>query len=109
MRPDVENATARIVAIRARLSGGPGGDVSESENEDALSEGYARALAGDAWLARTEQRLHEIIDDTTIPVRGRDLRMLVRDHAEVQRHVIALRRELEGLRRDRERSHTRSS
>jgi hypothetical protein len=105
MRRDVENATARIIAIRSRLRDG---DVSDSENDDALSEGYARALAGDAWLARAEQRLHELIDDTTLPVRGRDLRTLVRDHAELQRDVIALRHELEGLRRDRERAHERS-
>jgi len=83
------------------------------ESEDALSEGYAQALAGDAWLARAEQQLQELIDDTSIAVRGRDVRMLVFEHGEVRRDVIELRRQLEGLRQQhdrlRERSHAPSS
>ena len=108
MHPDVETATAQIVAIRARMRGGAGDEVTQRENDDALSEGYARALAGDAWLARAEQRLHELIDDNLLPVRGRELRTLVREHADVQRCVIQLRRELEGLRRDRDRRRERA-
>jgi hypothetical protein len=112
MRPDVQAATDRVIAIRARLRDEPESEDSLREREDALSEGYAQALVGDAWLARTEQRLHELVEDVTIPVRGRDLRILVRDHGDVQRDVIALRRELEGLRREHdrllERAHTRT-
>jgi hypothetical protein len=108
MRPDVQSATDRVIAIRARLRGEPGREGSLKECDDALSEGYAQALTADAWLARTEQRLHELIDDTSIPVRGRDLRMLVREHGEVERAVIELRRELDGLRRDHDRLQARS-
>jgi hypothetical protein len=113
MRPNVQSATDRVIAIRARLTGEPQRDVSMREREDALSEGYAEALAGDAWLASTEHRLHQLIDDVSIPVRGRDLRLLMREHDDVQRSVIALRRELAGLRREHdrllERSHSRAS
>jgi hypothetical protein len=108
MRPDVQSATDRVIAIRARLRRDPGRESSLDETEDALSEGYAQALAGDAWLAQSEQRLHELIDDASIPVRGRDLRVLVHDHGEIERCVIELRRELEGLRREHERLHERS-
>jgi len=108
MRPDVQSATDRVIAIRARMQGEPAGEGARQECEDALSEGYAQALAGDAWLAHTEQRLHELIDDASIPVRGRDLRLLVREHTDLERCVIELRRELDGLRREHDRVHVRS-
>jgi len=109
MRPDVQTATDRVIAIRAHLRSDPAREGALQECDDALSEGYAQALAGDAWLAHAEQRLHELIDDTSIPVRGRDLRVLVREHREVERSVIELRRELDGLRRQHDRVHERSS
>lgn len=110
MITDVQTATNRVIAIRARLQGESARDADQ-EREDALSEGYAQALACDAWLARAEQRLHELIDETSLPVRGRDLRLLMREHGDTQRGVVALRRELDALRREHERlrdhSHTR--
>jgi hypothetical protein len=108
MPPDVRTATDRVIAIRARLCGEPAREGSWQECDDALSEGYAQALAGDAWLARTEQRLHELIDDTSIPVRGRDLRMLMREHGDVERALIELRRELDSLRREHDRLYQRA-
>ncbi len=105
MRQDVQSAAGRVNAIRARLGREPSGMASMRECENALSEGYAQALAGDAWLARAEQRLHELIDHASTPVRGRDLRVLVHEHAEVERCVIELRHELDGLRREHERLH----
>jgi len=79
-----------------------------AEIDDALSEGYAQALAADAWLMRTEQRLHELIDDASLAARGRDLRALSGELARVQRRLAELRRELEALRRDNDRLRTRS-
>lgn len=108
MRPDVVTATDRAVAVRARLARSPDPTQLGDEVEDALCEGYAQALAGDAWLAERERRLHELIDDMTSEVRGRDVRALVREHGEFQRSVITLRRELESLHRDHGRLHARS-
>ncbi len=109
MRPDVQSAIDGVIATRARLRREPARNGALQECEDVLSEGYAQALAGDAWLAHTEQRLHELIDDASIPVRGRDLRVLVREHGEVERNVIELRSELDGLRREHDRVHERSN
>jgi len=68
--------------------------------EDALTEGYAWALAGDAWSMRAEQRLHELVSDTLVAVDDRDLRALAREHARLRRYLMALRRELAQLRSD---------
>ena len=103
MRPDIEAAIARALALRARLRGLPNGDVSPQEIEDTLCEGYAEALAGDAWLMRTERRRHELIDDPSCSPRGRDLRALTSEHGRFQRDLVALRRELAELRREHDR------
>ncbi len=103
MHPDLEAATQRVIAARARLVDLPPDGVRRQDVEDELCEGYAHALAGDAWLADSERRLHELIDDTALPVRGRELRALAAEHAEVQRSVISLRRELAALRREHDR------
>ncbi len=84
--------------MRARM---PDADLPEHEIENALSDGYAQALTGDAWLTELENRLHNLIDDRSAPVRGRELRELAREHAALQQSVIALRRELEALRQER--------
>ncbi|MBA3747696.1 MAG: hypothetical protein H0W96_09435 [Solirubrobacterales bacterium] len=104
MHPDLAAATERIVAMRARVASLPDDGVPVQEIEDVLCEGYAHALAGDAWLTRAEQRLHDLIDDTSLPIRGRDLRVLASEHGNFQRSVIALRLELERLRREHERA-----
>lgn len=103
MRPDVVTAIDRAVAVRARLARSPDPTQLADEVEDALCEGYAQALAGDAWLAERERRLHELIDDMTSEIRGRDVRALVHEHGDFQRRVITLRRELESLLRDHDR------
>ena len=109
MRSDVEAATERIVAIRARLAGLPDGAVPADDIEDALCAGYAEALAGDAWLTHAEERLHELIDDPTTPIRAREIRRLSREHRDYQHSVIALRRELEALRQQRRRLRPRTT
>jgi hypothetical protein len=103
MQIEVRSATERVIAMRELLDALSEHELSAREVEDALSEGYAQALDADAWLTRTEQRLHELIDDASIPFRGRELRELARDHAAFQREVIELRGELERLRRQHER------
>lgn len=113
MRPDIETAVEHVAAARVRLGRAPLGEVDAQEIEDALCKGYAQALAGDAWLAQTEQRLHELIEDRSRPVRGRDVRALAAEHGDFQHGLIALRRELAAMRREHdrllERAHVRRS
>jgi len=108
MRPDIESATQRVVAVRARLAGMPDDDALVNEIEDALCQGYVEALAGDAWVTHTELRLQELIDDDSIVDRGRELRLVAREHGAAQHSLITLRRELAALRRLRDRSSSRS-
>jgi hypothetical protein len=74
-----------------------------TEIDDVLTEGYARALNGDAWSTRTEERLHELISDPEAPVRGRHLRAVATDHTGFQRDLIELRRSLAVLSHERDR------
>ncbi|HVL31789.1 MAG TPA: hypothetical protein VM299_06095, partial [Solirubrobacteraceae bacterium] len=101
MRPDVETATARVIAVYARLTESPGG-VPLQKIEDELCVGYAHALAGDACLAEMEQRLQALVSDPSLGAR-RDLNSIAGEHAELQRGVVALRRELARLRREHDR------
>ena len=71
--------------------------------EDVLSEGYGQALAGDAWSISREERLQQLLSDADVPFRARHLRLLAAEHADFQRDLVALRRELAELRSDRER------
>jgi len=50
MRPDIESATERVVALRLRVAGLSVVDMPVREIEDALCEGYAEALTADARL-----------------------------------------------------------
>ena len=108
MLQDVEDATKLVVAARARVARLPPGVVAVREIDDVLTEGYARALEGDAWLMHAEERLHELIDDPSAPKRGRELRTVAREHDDCQRSVIELRRELEALRQERSRMRSRA-
>lgn len=108
MRADVDTATERIIAARLRLAAVPARAVRLQEVEDVLCEGYAQALAADAWLMKTEGRLHELIDDASLAARGRDIRSLSGEHGRVQRSVMELRRELAALRAEHDRLRTRS-
>lgn len=113
MRPDVEAATNRVAAVRSRLARTSDPDLLGHEIEDVLCEGYAHALAADAWLTESERRLHELIADSTAEIRGRDLRLPVREHAAFKQRILTLRRELESLRHEQDRlrtgSHARSA
>lgn len=102
MRPDIESVTAEIAAIRARLNRAPE-RIADQEIEDALCDGYTLALTADAWLTERSQQLQELLDDRSTAVRGRELRELAGDHAQVRRSLVNLRAELEGLRQERDR------
>ena len=112
MRPNLAAMIDRVVALREHVRDRAPDAALLVEVEDTLSEGYAHALAGDAWSTRSEQRLHELINDAQSPVRGRDVRSLAAEHGRLQREVVALRRELAELRHERDRlragSHARS-
>ena len=104
MHPDLARMIERVHALHEQARDRAGVDRAMLEKiEDVLTEGYARALEGDAWSMRSEERLHEIISDTDSLVRGRELRTLATEHARFQNEVIALRRELAELRHDRDR------
>lgn len=102
MSPDLSNVVERVTRLRARSLAAAGSDALRVELEDALAEGYALALAGDAWSMRTEQRLHELLSELA-PGVGPELRDLATEHARFQREHVALRRELAELSRDRDR------
>jgi hypothetical protein len=103
MPPDLATMIQRVAALRERAHIRATDIGLLAETEDMLTEGYAHALAGDAWSMQSEQRLHELINDINSPVRGRDLRSLAGEHARFQRDVMALRRELADLRHERDR------
>ena len=113
MRPDLETATERVMATRVRLARSPDPEPWWPEIEDALGEGYAEALAADAWLAQAGRRLRALIDDASGAVGGRELRTLAGERAEFERGLLALREELAALRKLhyglRARSHARSA
>lgn len=103
MRPDLLTVTERVVSLRGQTAlGTPPHDLLD-RIDDALAEGYARALAGDAWSMLGEERLHELLSDTDAPLRERQIRALTSEHAGFERELVALRRQLAELRRDRDR------
>ena len=100
MPPDLKTATGRVAEARARLAHLPPNEASLREIEDVLADGYALALAGDAWLKRTERHLHELIDAASQPPRAGDLRALATVRGNFQRALVALRDELGHLRQE---------
>ena len=73
-------------------------EVSLADVENVLTEGYAEALAGDAWTMRAERTLQDLLQSAASPARALSLRALAREHAAFQYELIALRRELAALR-----------
>jgi hypothetical protein len=111
MSPDLKVMIERVIRLREDLARRQPNRALLAEIEDVLTEGYATALAGDAWSTRTEQRLHELISDVNTRVRGGELRAIATDHASFQRDLIELRRELTALwhARDRLRDGSRAT
>ena len=103
MSPDLAAMTAQVAELRKVSEASSATEALLARIEDRLTEGYAWALAGDAWSMRTEQRLHELCSGTLVIVDDRDRRGLAREHIRFRRDLTALRRELAALRRERDR------
>jgi hypothetical protein len=103
MRPDVETAARRVAETRARLARLPAGQVVTQEVEDALGDGYALALEGDAWLMHADERFEALIDGPSETVSGREVRALRHERQTFTRDLAALRAELALLRDAHER------
>jgi hypothetical protein len=106
MAPDLPSMTDRLAGLREQVAHPGAGPALLAQVEDALTEGYACALSADDWTARAERRLHDLLTDTDVPVRARDLRELTTQHTRLQRELVALRRELAALWHDRDRLRT---
>ena len=102
MSPDLAVMIERVARLRG-ARGSPPSVALLAEIDEVLTAGYARALNGDAWSTRTEERLHELIYDDTAPVRGRELRAIATDHAGFQRDLVELRAKLAELWNERNR------
>jgi hypothetical protein len=96
----------RISALRARPEHARAGAEQTHtdaellpEIEDALSVGYARALAGEAEMVRLEERLSALLD-TDDGSRAHELRHIVEEHHEIEQSVATLRSALARLHRD---------
>ncbi len=103
MSPDLSAMIERVTRLCDELTRRKPSASLIAEIDDVLTEGYARALTGDAWSTRTEQRLHELMSDPTAPVRSADLRAVAGDHAGFQRDLVELRRSLAELWHTRDR------
>lgn len=99
VRPDLADLTDRVARLLADTAGCAPSDELMALVEGLLTEGYASALAGDAWAIRAEQRMHDLVGDRAARARGDSLHALTREHAVFERQLIALRRELAELRR----------
>jgi hypothetical protein len=102
MRPDVDSATERVIALRTRLAEPHAAGPALQTIEDELCVGYVCALQADAWLSGVEERLQASFEERSLDARGQ-VRAVAAEHAKLQRGVIALRRELAALRREHDR------
>ena len=93
MRDDAD-LHRRLDAIGRRLHGRA---VDEREVEDLLTEGYARALAGEAQSRRLERRLTELLPDMDQPAVAKEARRLALQRRTVDTGVAALREKLARL------------
>lgn len=103
MSPDLTALIWRITQLREDLARSSASRELMADIDDVLTEGYARALTGEAWSTRTEHRLHELITDATTHIQAGELREIAADHATFQRDLIELRRELAELWHERDR------
>ena len=103
MDPDLTPISDRVDALCVRAERAPADRQLLEEIETTLCDGYAEALAGDAWSARTERRMEELIMEIPAPGAARELRTLARRHSDFQVRLILLRRNLVRLRAEFER------
>ena len=100
MQPDLTPITGRVAGLHAASVDDSSAEGLLAEINDALTEGYAWALHGDAWSIATEERLYDLM---TEPGSSGELGSLAADHAVFQRQLMELRRSLSELWRDRDR------
>ena len=98
MDPDLTPISDRVAEMCARAERFADGPGLLEEIESVLCDGYAEALAGDAWSARTERRMQELIIAIPAPGAARELRGLSRRHGDFQVRLVLLRRRLVALR-----------
>jgi hypothetical protein len=103
MSPDLAMMIERVARLCAELEDRVPSAELLATIDELLTAGYERALNGDAWSTRTEERLHELLYDETAPVRARELRAIATDHAGFQRDLIELRAKLAELWTERNR------
>jgi hypothetical protein len=82
----------RLDAVAARA------DLSLSELEDLLTEGYARALDGEAQSRRLEQRLATLLPEMDEPRVATEIRRLTLQRRTVDQAVSDLRAKLASVR-----------
>jgi hypothetical protein len=82
----------RLDAVAARP------DLSQSELEDLLTEGYARALDGEAKSRRLEQRLATLLPEMDEPRVATEIRRLTLQRRTVDQAVSDLRAKLASVR-----------
>lgn len=107
MSSDLRAAIRQVTRLREDLASRTAGPALLAEIEAVLTEGYARALAGDARASGCERRLRELIDGAGA-VSGRELRAAGTEYARLQRDLVELRSELAELWRARDRLHERA-
>jgi hypothetical protein len=94
---DYTHLLDRIATLRERSrTAAVGAEEMLVEIEAVLCDGYAEALAGEGRLVRLEERLDEILDRGD-ESRARELRVIVRDHRDVEAAVLRLRSALAGM------------
>lgn len=103
MPPDLATITERVARLRDLAASRTMRGALLAEIADALSEGYASALEGDAWTIGAERRARELIDDADTVAAGRALRALATECTGFQRELATLRRELAELHRRHDR------
>lgn len=95
--PELPQITLRIARLCERVRASPGRPSLLCEVEDALCDGYAHALAGDAWSMRAQARMLELIGAAHAPGGATGLHALAREHFEFEAHLTALRVQLSAL------------
>jgi hypothetical protein len=89
----------RVEALAGRADDAVDRRALLPEMEDALSEGYAAALAGEARLVRLEERL-DVLLEPGVEQRAAELLDLLREHRALEGSVVSLRTALSRVHRD---------
>jgi hypothetical protein len=90
--PNYADLHRRLDAVEARPN------LGRSDLEDLLTEGYARALDGEAQSRRLEQRLSELLPEMDKPGVAKEVRRLALQRRNVDHAVADLRDKLARIR-----------